>query len=75
MNKCKRNMISKRGQCRGRRVELVWSERDIRVELSVEMAKAIPQSSLWVIPNGGHGPVIGNRWLEFVRTATAFLHG
>jgi len=32
------------------------------VELSVEMAKAIPHSSLWILPNRGHGPVIGGKW-------------
>jgi pimeloyl-ACP methyl ester carboxylesterase len=43
------------------------------VEISVEMAKAIPQSSLWIVPNSGHGPVIGERWVEFLQTAAAFL--
>lgn len=43
------------------------------VELSVEMSKAIPDSRLWIIPNAGHGPVIGARWSEFIQTASAFL--
>lgn len=43
------------------------------VEISVEMAKAIPQSSLWIVPNGGHGAVIGDKWPEFLKTAAAFL--
>ena len=43
------------------------------VEISVEMARAIRQCSLWIIPNSGHGPVIGDRWPEFVKTAAAFL--
>jgi pimeloyl-ACP methyl ester carboxylesterase len=43
------------------------------VEISVQMAKAIPQSSLWIIPGGGHGPIGGERWPEFVKTALAFL--
>jgi pimeloyl-ACP methyl ester carboxylesterase len=43
------------------------------VELSVEMARAIPNASLWIVPNAGHGPVIGERWAEFIRTAAAFL--
>jgi pimeloyl-ACP methyl ester carboxylesterase len=43
------------------------------VEISVEMARAIPRSSLWIVPNGGHGPVLGERWAEFLRTAAAFL--
>jgi len=45
----------------------------IPVELSVERAKAIPHSRLWIVPNAGHGPVIGPRWPEFLRTASAFL--
>lgn len=44
------------------------------VELSVEMAKAIPQSSLWIVPNAGHGAVLGDKWPEFLNTAAAFLH-
>ena len=43
------------------------------VEISVEMAKAIPQSSLWIVPNGGHVPVMGSRWNEFLNMAAAFL--
>ena len=45
------------------------------VEISVEMAKAIPQSRLWIIANGGHGPVIGEKWPEFINKAKEFLHG
>jgi len=57
------------------RTLIVQGDRDplFPVELSVEMAKAIPQSSLWIIPNGGHGPVIGERWSEFIKTAAQFL--
>jgi pimeloyl-ACP methyl ester carboxylesterase len=57
------------------RTLIVQGDRDplYPVEISVEMAKAIPQSSLWIIPNGGHGPVGGERWLEFTKTAAAFL--
>lgn len=57
------------------RTLIVQGDRDplYPVEISVEMAKAIPQSSLWIIPNGGHGPVIGEKWPEFVKTAVAFL--
>lgn len=57
------------------RTLIVQGDRDplYPVELSVEMAKAIPRSSLWIIPNGGHGPIIGERWPEFLKTAVAFL--
>lgn len=45
------------------------------VELSQEMAKWIPNSRLWIISGGGHGPVIGERWREFVKTAGEFVAG
>lgn len=57
------------------RTLIVQGDRDplYPVEISVEMAKAIPQSSLWIVPDAGHGPVIGERWPEFVKMALAFL--
>ena len=57
------------------RTLIVQGDRDplYPVELSVEMAKAIPLSSLWIVPNGGHGPVIGERWPDFLQKAAAFL--
>src|SRR5215470_250290 len=45
------------------------------VEMSFEMAKAIANSSLCRVPNAGRGPVIGQAWTEFVRTASRFLKG
>ncbi|PYT65270.1 MAG: hypothetical protein DMG39_29670 [Acidobacteria bacterium] len=57
------------------RTFIIQGDRDplYPVELSVEMAKAIPHSRLWIIPNAGHGPVLGARWPEFLQTASAFL--
>lgn len=57
------------------RTLIVQGDRDplYPVELSVEMAEAIPHSALWIVPNAGHGPVIGERWPEFLKTAAAFL--
>lgn len=57
------------------RTLIVQGDRDplYPVELSVEMAKSIPKSSLWIVPGSGHGPVLGERWPEFVKTAAAFL--
>lgn len=57
------------------RTLIVQGDRDplYPVELSVEMARAIPRSSLWIVPGGGHGPIGGERWAEFVKTAGAFL--
>jgi pimeloyl-ACP methyl ester carboxylesterase len=57
------------------RTLVVQGDRDplYPVELSVEMAKAIPHSSLWILPGSGHGPVIGEKWPEFLKAASAFL--
>jgi len=57
------------------RTLIVQGDRDplYPVDLSVEMAKAIPQSSLWIVPNSGHGAVIGERWDEFLKAALTFL--
>ena len=41
----------------------------------MEMYEAIPGSYLWIIPNGGHGPIFGDMAELFVKTALAFLHG
>jgi len=59
------------------RTLIVQGDRDplYPVEISVEMAKAIPQSSLWIVPNSGHGAVIGDKWPELLKTAAAFLSG
>jgi len=59
------------------RTLIVQGDRDplYPVELSVEMAKAIPQSQLWILPNAGHGPVFGEKWPDFQKTAAAFLRG
>jgi len=59
------------------RTLIVQGDRDpfYPVQISVDMAAAIPQSSLWIVPGGGHGPIGGERWPEFVKTALAFLRG
>ena len=59
------------------RTMIVQGDRDplYPVEISFEMAKAIPNSALWIVPNAGHGPVIGERWIEFIKTAAVFLRG
>jgi pimeloyl-ACP methyl ester carboxylesterase len=43
--------------------------------LALELHEAIPRSSLWVVPNGGHGPVFGPHAARFTETAVAFLLG
>ena len=59
------------------RTLIVQGDRDpfYPVQISVDMAAAIPQSSLWIVPGGGHAPISGERWLEFVRRARDFLRG
>jgi pimeloyl-ACP methyl ester carboxylesterase len=45
------------------------------VRLALELREAIPQSSLWVLPNAGHAPVFGSYAASFVETANSFLRG
>jgi len=54
---------------------IVHGDRDplYPVEQAVELFRGIPNASLWVVPNGGHGPIFGAQAAPFVRTATAFL--
>ena len=57
------------------RTLIVHGDRDplYPVEQAVELFRGIPNSALWVIPNGGHGPIFGEQAAPFVRTAAAFL--
>lgn len=45
------------------------------IRLACELHEAIPRSSLWVVPNGGHGPVFGLNASRFAEMAIAFLRG
>ena len=57
------------------RTLIVQGDRDplYPVEISVEMARAIPKSRLWIVPGGGHGPVFAEHRPEFIRIAAEFL--
>jgi pimeloyl-ACP methyl ester carboxylesterase len=57
------------------RTLVVHGDRDplYPVEQAVELFRGIPNASLWVVPQGGHGPIFGAGAAPFVRTATAFL--
>ena len=57
------------------RTLIVQGDRDrfYPVRLSFELFEAIPNSNLWIVPEGGHGPVAGERWPDFQKTAAAFL--
>ena len=59
------------------RTLIVHGDRDplYPVNLALEMYTAIPGSYLWIIPNGGHGPIFGDQTERFVETASAFLRG
>jgi pimeloyl-ACP methyl ester carboxylesterase len=54
---------------------IVYGDRDplYPVEMGVEMYRAIPGAALWVVPNGGHGPVFFDAAARFADTALAFL--
>ncbi|HSB11877.1 MAG TPA: alpha/beta hydrolase [Blastocatellia bacterium] len=63
------------------RTLIVHGDRDplYPVRVALEMYEAIPQASLWVIPNGGHGPIFaehigaGETTKHFAEVALAFL--
>jgi len=56
---------------------IVFGDRDFLYPVSIafELHAAIPRSFLWVVPNGGHGPIFGAHREAFVTTANAFLRG
>lgn len=59
------------------RTLIVHGDRDrlYPVKLAVEMYEAIPSAYLWIIPNGGHGPIFGEMGQRFVETALEFFGG
>ena len=56
---------------------VVFGDRDplYPVSLGVELHRAIPKSYLWIVPNGGHGPVFGDQGARFASIALPFLRG
>jgi len=54
---------------------IVYGDRDFLypVEMAVEMYRAIPRSALWVVPDGGHGPVFLDAAPQFAKAALTFL--
>ena len=59
------------------RTFVVHGDRDrfFPVSIPVEMHRSIPNSYLWIIPNGGHVPVFGNNRETFTEKALEFLNG
>ena len=56
---------------------IVFGDRDplYPVGLAVELREAIQRSWLWVVPNGGHGPIFGAAAPPFAQTALSFVAG
>jgi pimeloyl-ACP methyl ester carboxylesterase len=56
---------------------IVFGDRDplYPVSIAFELHSAIPRSYLWVVPNGGHGPVFGPAASHFSSTVLDFLSG
>ena len=56
---------------------IVFGDRDplYPVSIACELRAAIPRSWLWVVPNGGHGPVFGENAATFADVAVRFLSG
>jgi pimeloyl-ACP methyl ester carboxylesterase len=54
---------------------IIYGDRDplYPVEMAVAMYRAIPRSSLCVIPGGGHAPIFGDAASHFAQTALSFF--
>ena len=59
------------------RTLIVHGDRDplYPVEMAMELYRSIPSAALWVVPNGGHGPIFGPMAAWFTATALAYLSG
>lgn len=54
---------------------IVYGDRDFLypVEMGVEIYRAIQRSALWVVPNGGHGPIFFDAAAQFASMAVTFF--
>ena len=59
------------------RTLIVHGDRDplYPASLALEMYNSIPESYLWIVPGGGHGPIFQNMSSRFVESALGFLRG
>jgi pimeloyl-ACP methyl ester carboxylesterase len=59
------------------RTLIVHGDRDpyYPVELALELFRGIPQSALWIVPYGEHGPIFGTMAARFTTRALAHLSG
>jgi pimeloyl-ACP methyl ester carboxylesterase len=59
------------------RTLVVHGDRDpyYSIEMAIDLFRGIPQSALWVVPYGTHGPIFGNMAQPFAAIALAHLSG
>ena len=59
------------------RTLVVHGDRDpyYPIEMAIELFRGIPQSALWIVPFGAHGPIFGTMAPPFAATALAHLSG
>jgi len=59
------------------RTLIVHGDRDpyYPIEMAIELFRGIPQSALWIVPYGAHGPIFGPRAPAFAAAALAHLAG
>jgi pimeloyl-ACP methyl ester carboxylesterase len=59
------------------RTLIVHGDRDpfYPVRIAFEMYAAMPRAYLWIVPDGGHVPIFGERAPRFAETALSFLRG
>jgi len=57
------------------RTLIIHGDRDplYPINIPVELYTAIPNSSLWIIPNGEHIPIFGDWRAQFIQTVSLFL--
>ena len=55
--------------------QVEFVQKNFKIPGKLKMHAAIPRSHLWIVPNGGHGPIWGDMSHHFVETASAFLRG
>ena len=57
------------------RTLIVHGDRDplYPVELAIELYRGIPAAALWVVPQGGHGPIFGEQAPPFVEAVQRFF--
>jgi pimeloyl-ACP methyl ester carboxylesterase len=57
------------------RILLVQGDRDplYPIDITIDMFKSIPKSSLWIIPNAGHAPLSAEIMNDFIKAVKTFF--